>query len=78
MKALRYLFSPASVADFPCFLLMGLLSGAIALIPYVGWLLGISFYLLWHKSRNSAVMPLELPFVAVLWLVVKVLSSVLL
>lgn len=72
MRSLRYLFSPASNADMPCFLVMGMVTGLLALIPYVGWLLGLSLFMLWQKSRDSTLFTLELPLLMLLWLAVKV------
>lgn len=77
MRAFRYLFSPASNTDLGCLLIMGGLTGLIALIPYVGWLLGLSVYLLWQKSCASCQFATELTLLLLMWLMVQVLAVVL-
>ena len=57
--------------DIPRFIAFGLLTGILALVPYVGWLLGLSCFLLWEKYRMSSLVNLELPLLLALWLMVR-------
>lgn len=54
-------------------LTIGLLSGLLALIPLVGWLLGFAFFLFaFHYARRRAFLP-DLLAVMAIWLLLQLL-----
>jgi hypothetical protein len=52
-------------------LLIGLCTGLLALIPKVGWLLGISVFLLASQYAGRRTVPVDLMITAVLWVIIR-------
>ncbi len=55
-------------------LLIGLCTGLLALIPKVGWLLGISVFLLASQYAGRRTVPMDLMVTAIIWVIVRQLA----
>ncbi len=58
-------------------LLIGLCTGLLALIPKIGWLLGLSVFLLASQYADRRTMPIDLIVTALLWVVVRQVAALL-
>ena len=71
----------ASIGTFQRFflplLLIGLCTGLLALIPKIGWLLGLSVFLLASQYTDRRTIPIDLIVTALLWVVVRQAATVL-
>lgn len=59
-------------------LLIGLVSGLLALIPLVGWLLGLAFFLLAFRYAQRRAFLHDLLVVLAIWLLLQLLVGTLL
>lgn len=58
-------------------LIIGLCTGLLALIPKVGWLLGLAVFVLASQYAQRRTVPMDLMLTALMWVLVRQLATML-